>query len=45
MIDEADLVALSGKNEISIPRKWRETATGEPMPDVVASIRRSRLGH
>ncbi len=27
-----------------LPTAWRRTATGEPMPDVVAAVRRSRAG-
>jgi hypothetical protein len=28
-----------------LPEGWGETLTGEPMPNVVAAIRRSREGH
>jgi hypothetical protein len=28
-----------------LPEGWRETVTGEPMPDVVAAVRRSRESH
>ncbi|MGE5764827.1 MAG: helix-turn-helix domain-containing protein [Mycobacterium leprae] len=42
MIDEADLPVFSDE---SVPPSWGRTATGEPMPDVVAAVRRSRSGH
>ncbi|MGI8681849.1 MAG: helix-turn-helix domain-containing protein [Mycobacteriales bacterium] len=39
VIEEADLpVADDG----DVPTGWGPTATGEPMPDVVAALRRSR---
>jgi hypothetical protein len=28
-----------------LPEGWGETLTGEPMPNVVAAVRRSREGH
>lgn len=28
-----------------LPAGWGETLTGEPMPNVVAAVRRSREGH
>jgi len=28
-----------------LPSGWGETVTGEPMPDVVAAVRRSRASH
>jgi hypothetical protein len=28
-----------------LPEGWGETLTGEPMPNVVAAVRRSRAGH
>lgn len=28
-----------------LPDGWGETLTGEPMPNVVAAVRRSRAGH
>jgi hypothetical protein len=30
---------------IGLPRGWGETSTGEPMPNVVAAVRRLRDGH
>lgn len=37
-VAEDDLPGPPGR----LPKGWRETATGEPMPDVVAALRRSR---
>jgi len=37
-IDEPDEMA-------PLPDGWGETLTGEPMPNVVAAVRRSRQGH
>ena len=42
MVDERDLP--SGQ-DVQLPAAWQRTATGEPMPDVVALLRRSRSGH
>lgn len=45
VIDEDDLLSVSGNETVPLPGGWGETITGEPMPDVVAAVRRSRLGH
>jgi excisionase family DNA binding protein len=46
IIEERDLDALDPtKRRIDLPAAWRRTVTGEPMPDVVDAIRRSRAGH
>lgn len=38
--------AVEGESEMaSLPEGWGETVTGEPMPDVVAAVRRSRESH
>lgn len=42
MVDERDLPVLGG---MPLPEAWSRTASGEPMPDVVALVRRSRSGH
>ncbi len=42
MIDEDDLPV--GEGTVSLPEAWRRTITGEPMPDVVAAVRRARAG-
>ena len=45
MIEDADLAAVEVPDTLPLPARWRRTSTGEPMPDVVAAIRRSRGGH
>lgn len=46
VIEEEDLAAaLDGGDTLPLPEGWKRTFTGEPMPDVVAAIRRSRAGH
>lgn len=43
LIDEADLVAMAEAHaSLPLPEAWRRTWTGEPMPDWVRSIHRSR---
>ena len=42
LIDEDDLATLAAEHTLPIPEAWGESVTGEPMPDVVAAIRRSR---
>jgi excisionase family DNA binding protein len=47
VIDEADLDALVDERPetLPVPRRWRTSASGQPLPDVVTAIRRSRQGH
>lgn len=46
VIDEADLQAtVDDAPTLPLPPEWGRTITGEPMPNVVAMIRRSRAGH
>lgn len=46
IIQEADLQATIDDAEmLPLPAAWGGTITGEPMPNVVAFIRRSRAGH
>jgi excisionase family DNA binding protein len=46
VIDEHDLAAALDEEEtLPLPKSWGRTITGEPMPNVVAMIRRSRAGH
>ncbi len=45
LIEERDLAAILGDATLPVPRGWKRTATGEPMPDVVAAIHRSRAQH
>lgn len=46
-IEEADLDAILAESGdmIALPPEWRLMADGRPMPDVVAAVRRSRVGH
>jgi excisionase family DNA binding protein len=47
VLEEADLVQAMGiqGGMDPLPVAWRTTSWGGPMPDVVASVRRSRAGH
>lgn len=45
IVDEADLDSVSRGDSLPVPEPWRPTFDGSPMPDVVAAVRRSRLGH
>ena len=46
MIDEDQLETLLVEDAcLPAPEAWRRTMTGEPMPDVVAALHRSREGH
>ena len=46
MIDEGDLDRIAGDpGSLPMPRAWRKTWTGEPQPDWVRILRRSRRGH
>jgi excisionase family DNA binding protein len=43
VIEEADLeAALDDVETLPLPQSWGRTITGEPMPNVVAMIRRAR---
>lgn len=45
VIDEADLDQLTGETgSLPLPKEWQTTWTGEPQPDWVRLIRRSRRG-
>jgi excisionase family DNA binding protein len=44
LIEEADLAAVVPAPARALPARWRKTLTGEPMPDVVRAVRRSRDG-
>ncbi len=41
LVDEAD---LPDPGAADVPPGWGRTATGEPMPDIVAALGRSRAG-
>ena len=47
VLDEKDLDEALGRlsDTAELPDEWRDTFWGGPMPDVVAALRRSRLGH
>jgi excisionase family DNA binding protein len=46
VIEEADLQATVEDAEmLPLPAAWGHTITGEPMPNAVALVRRSRAGH
>lgn len=46
VIEEEDLdTTVDGGFTLPLPDGWKTTFYGEPMPDVVAAIRRSRMGH
>jgi excisionase family DNA binding protein len=47
ILDEAELdaVVADTSDTLEVPAAWRTTFWGDPMPDVVAAIRRSRRGH
>jgi len=45
MIDEDELDLLTGETgSLPLPKQWQTTWTGEPQPDWVRLIRRSRRG-
>ncbi len=46
-VEEADLAAALAKDEqmLELPAEWRFMADGQPMPNVVAAVRRSRAEH
>jgi excisionase family DNA binding protein len=47
VIEEADLEALLDERPetLPVPKRWRKSDSGSPLPDVVAAIRRTRHGH
>lgn len=45
MIDEHELDDLVAGETLPLPAGWKRTATGEPMPAIVAALRRSRGSH
>jgi len=46
VIEEADLdSALESDEQLPLPKGWRRTMSGAPMPNVVRLIRLSRRGH
>lgn len=45
VINETDLRAMVENDTLPLPAWMRHTLTGEPMPNVVAALRRQRAGH
>jgi excisionase family DNA binding protein len=46
VIEEGDLRLATVPDEaLPLPPEWGRTTTGEPMPNVVAAVRRSRTEH
>jgi excisionase family DNA binding protein len=45
VIEPEDLDELIGGDTLPVPDGWKRTVTGEPMPDVVGAIRRTRAAH
>jgi excisionase family DNA binding protein len=43
-IDEADLAALMGDEELPVPQGWKRMPGGRPAPNVVRAIRMARKG-
>src|ERR671924_176202 len=43
-IDEADLAALMGDEELPVPQGWKRMPDGRPAPNVVRAIRMARKG-
>jgi excisionase family DNA binding protein len=44
VIEEEDVKRLFKGDTLPVPASWKRTSTGEPMPDVVPAVRRSRAG-
>jgi len=46
LVDEADLdLAAGGSYSAPLPKAWKKTWTGEPQPDWVRLVERSRRSH
>jgi excisionase family DNA binding protein len=45
VIEEADLASVKDSHMLPLPPGWQYTMTGDPMPDVVDWVRRSRASH
>jgi excisionase family DNA binding protein len=44
VIDEEELDALVGDDQLPLPKEWSRTRDGRPMPNIVRAIRLSRRG-
>jgi excisionase family DNA binding protein len=45
IIEEQDLDAVLAGSQLPLPPEWATTTTGQPMPNIIAALRRSRAGH
>jgi excisionase family DNA binding protein len=45
VIDEHDLDPFTSSDRLPLPAGWDQTSDGQPMPNVVVAVRRSREGH
>ena len=47
LIDPAEIARVldPGADMLGLPASWRRTRSGAPMPNVVAAVRASRVGH
>jgi excisionase family DNA binding protein len=45
VVDERDLDVLLDGDMLPLPRAWKTTSTGEPMPNILEALRRSRTTH
>ena len=44
-LEDLESVLAGDAGRLPLPPDWGRTATGEPMPNVVAWLRRTRAGH
>ncbi len=44
VIKERDLTKAAHSDMLPLPAGWDRMANGEPMPDIVAAVRRARAG-
>ena len=46
VIEESDLDAVTERDvQLPLPKEWRRTRDGKPMPNIVRILRLSRRGH
>ena len=47
VIDEADLEAVVDESSetLPVPERWLRSDSGQPLPDIVGALRRSRRDH
>ncbi|CAN5228475.1 hypothetical protein BH20ACT9_BH20ACT9_13310 [soil metagenome] len=44
LVDESELDALTGDEQLPLPPEWGTTIDGGPMPNIVRAVRESRRG-